>query len=80
MIEEAIRNYNFIHPEILFIRHNENMTYEITDGDNKYLLRIHKAAVGLDFKMYYGDTSRQLFIESEIKLLNKLHEISSLKT
>lgn len=23
MIEEAIRKYNFIHPEILFIRHNE---------------------------------------------------------
>lgn len=80
MIEEAIRNYNFIHPEILFIRHNENMTYEITDGDYKYLLRIHKAAEGLDFKMYYGDTPRQLFIESEIELLKKLHEINSLKT
>lgn len=56
------------------------MTYEITDGDNKYLLRIHKAAEGLDFKMYYGDTPRQLFIESEIELLKKLYEINSLKT
>ncbi len=80
MIEEALKNYNFIHPETVFIRHNENMTYEISDGDKKYLLRIHKAAEGLDFSMSYGDAPRQIFIESEIELLIKLHDIVSIKT
>lgn len=80
MIEEAIRNYNYKNPEMVFIRHNENMTYELTDGSNKYLLRIHKAAEGLDFSMYYGETPRQVFIESEIELLKSLHEICNCKT
>ncbi len=80
MIEVALKNYNFIHPETVFIRHNENMTYEISDGDKKYLLRIHKAAEGLDFSMSYGDTPRQVFIESEIELLRKLHDIGSILT
>lgn len=79
MIEEALKNYNFIHPEADFIRHNENMTYEISDGDIKYLLRIHKAAEGLDFSISYGDTPRHVFIESEIELLRKLHDIGGLK-
>jgi len=80
MIEEALKNYNFIHPETVFIRHNENITYEILDGDNKYLLRIHKAAEGLDFSMSYGVTPWQEFIESEIELLRKLHDIGSIQT
>lgn len=79
MIEEALMNYNFMHPETVFIRHNENMTYEISDGDEKYLLRIHKEAEGLDFSMSYGDTPRHIFIESEIELLRKLHDIGSIK-
>ena len=79
MIEEVLKNYNFMHPETVFIRHNENMTYEISDGDKKYLLRIHKAAEGLDFSMSYGDTPMQVFIESEIELLRKLHDIGSIK-
>lgn len=80
MIEEALKHYNFIQPEVVFIRHNENMTYEITDGDKKYLLRIHKAAEGLDFSVSYGDIPRQVFIESEIEILSNLHNIISIDT
>jgi Ser/Thr protein kinase RdoA (MazF antagonist) len=80
MIEEALKNYNFKNPEAVFIRHNENITYKILDEDNKYLLRIHNAAEGLDFSISYGATPRQIFIESEIELLTKLHNIGSIKT
>lgn len=80
MIEEALMNYNFVHPETILIRHNENMTYAVTDENKKYLMRIHKAAEGLDFSLYCGDTPRQIFIESEIELLEKLHDIRSIKT
>ncbi|OAA90741.1 phosphotransferase [Clostridium ljungdahlii] len=80
MLEEALKNYNFAHPETVFIRHNENMTYEISDRNRKYLLRIHKSVEKLDFSISYGDTPRQVFIESEIELLKKLHYIDSIKT
>lgn len=79
MIEEALKNYDFVHPESFFIRHNENMTYEILDGDKKYLLRIHKASEGLDFSMCYGDIPRKVFIESEIELLRKLQDSQNVK-
>lgn len=79
MIEEALKCYSFIQPEAVFIRHNENMTYKISDGDKNYLLRIHKAAESLDFSTSYGDTHRQVFIESEIELLRRLHDIGSIK-
>lgn len=47
MINEAkkvLLHYSFIEPMIEFIRHNENITFRVTDKrDNKsYLLRIHK--------------------------------------
>jgi Ser/Thr protein kinase RdoA (MazF antagonist) len=80
MIEEALKYYNFQHPEVVFIRHNENMTYKIIDGDKKYLLRIHKADEGLDFTLYYGNTPRKIFIESEIELLIRLHGSHNIKT
>jgi Ser/Thr protein kinase RdoA (MazF antagonist) len=46
--EQALRHYSLIHPEIAFIRHNENMTFKITDkSDNSsYLLRIHRSVSG----------------------------------
>lgn len=80
MIEAALKHYNFKHPEAVFIRHNENMTYAVSDGEIKYLLRIHKAAEGLDFSMNYGDIPRETFIESEIEFLIKLHNIGNLET
>ncbi|AIQ22147.1 phosphotransferase [Paenibacillus sp. FSL H7-0737] len=42
--EKVLLHYSFIDPIIEFIRHNENITFKVTDKtDNKnYLLRIHK--------------------------------------
>ncbi|MEK4354799.1 phosphotransferase [Paenibacillus sp. FSL R5-0475] len=42
--EKVLLQYSFIDPIIEFIRHNENITFKVTDKtDNKnYLLRIHK--------------------------------------
>ncbi|GMK44536.1 hypothetical protein PghCCS26_16640 [Paenibacillus glycanilyticus] len=41
-LEEALRFYSFDEPAFEFIRHNENMTYKITDKSARYLLRLHK--------------------------------------
>ncbi|GIP34714.1 phosphotransferase enzyme family protein [Paenibacillus sp. J2TS4] len=41
---DALSHYEVPSPTIAFIRHNENLTYKITDGSSgvSYLLRIHK--------------------------------------
>ncbi len=80
ILEEAIGYYNFINPQTVFIRHNENMTYAVTDGENKYLLRIHKAAEELDFSFFEGEFPREAYIEGEIELLLKLQDACSFKT
>lgn len=43
--EEVLKSYSISNPVIEFIRHNENITFKVSDGiDNKvYLLRIHKS-------------------------------------
>lgn len=41
-LEEALRAYSFEEPAIEFIRHNENMTYKITNKSESYLLRMQK--------------------------------------
>lgn len=78
MLNQISQYYNFKNPEFIFIRHNENMTYEVRDGENKYLLRIHNAADGLNFSFQCGDTPRSEFVKSEIELLLKLYSDSNI--
>ena len=72
LLTESIGFYDFRNPKVEFIRHNENITYSIEDGANRYLLRIHLEAEGLDFSFSRGGLSRELLILSEIELLNSL--------
>ncbi|TDF89184.1 hypothetical protein [Paenibacillus piri] len=41
---EVLLNYTFVDPEVQFIRHNENITYKVTEKGTgeSYLLRMHK--------------------------------------
>lgn len=41
LLAEALNQYSFQHPQVKMIRHNENQTYQVIDGQNQYLLRIH---------------------------------------
>ncbi len=80
MLNEAMKNYNFKHPEAILIRHNENMTYLVKDDNQRFLLRIHKTVDGLDLSAFYGSIQRQIRIDSEIELLNLLQTSRNLKT
>ncbi len=42
--KEVILNYSFNDPIVEFIRHNENITYKVTENatEDTYLLRMHK--------------------------------------
>lgn len=74
LLEEVLAEYHFQSPETKFIRHNENMTYSLADGDKKYLLRIHKEAEGLNFSFQCGNRRRTSFIAGEMELLSLLSE------
>ena len=79
LLQEALRFYNFANYKVEFIRHNENITYSVENGANKYLFRIHSEAEGLDFSFCRGNLSREILITGEIELLNSLHTKSTMK-
>ncbi|QAA33596.1 phosphotransferase enzyme family protein [Clostridium manihotivorum] len=69
--KELLALYSISTPEVQFIRHNENITFKITDGVNNknYLLRIHKPSTeGL-----FGLQHTLEGIKSEIKILQELN-------
>lgn len=68
--KEVLALYPISQPEIQFIRHNENITYKVTDRilNRNYLLRIHKPAIeGL-----FGIQHTSEGIKAEIKILHEL--------
>jgi len=77
LAKEVLSSYNVSDPEIDFIRHNENMTFKITDTlyNKCYLLRIHKPATeGL-----LGLQHTLEGLKSEMKILVQLNQNSILK-
>lgn len=69
--KELLTSYSISTPIIQFIRHNENITFKITDGMNNknYLLRIHKPSTGGLFGLQHTLEG----IQSEIKILQELN-------
>lgn len=80
MLKEALDKYDFINPTPRFVRHNENMTYCITDENGQYVLRIHKPANGFSVDFLRLGVAHDKFIESEIEVLTYLENTSSLGT
>lgn len=65
--KEVILKYSFIDPFVEFIRHNENITYKVTEkrsGDT-YLLRMHKPIT----KNMQGVQNMREAIQSELEFL-----------
>jgi Ser/Thr protein kinase RdoA (MazF antagonist) len=71
MLYQALKLYDLKQPETEFIRHNENITYKITDIDKKYLLRIHKPIEGFSPNTL-TDYSHSELISSEIEIISAL--------
>ncbi|MBN2853100.1 MAG: phosphotransferase [Clostridia bacterium] len=72
LVQEALSLYNFNNPTLQFIRHNENMTYKVVDGEQSYALRIHKPVEGFSLSIYDVDNERKKQIESEMNILDFL--------
>lgn len=80
MLNEAMENYDFKHPEAILLRHNENMAYLVKDNNQRFLLRIHETVDGLDLSAGCRNIPRHILIDSEIELLNLLRTVGNLKT
>ncbi|OPG96945.1 hypothetical protein B2I21_17980 [Chryseobacterium mucoviscidosis] len=77
MAIEIISHYSIEKPSVSFIRHNENLTYQVVDDvtGQKYLLRIHKAA----FASMTGIQHTRPALEAEMNLLHELRATSPLR-
>jgi Ser/Thr protein kinase RdoA (MazF antagonist) len=77
MATEIVSNYTIEKPSVSFIRHNENLTYQVVDDSTgqKYLLRIHKAA----FVSMTGIQHTRPALEAEMSLLHELRATSPLR-
>ena len=58
MVDKVIKQYHFIDPGVELIRHNENMTYKVTDIEKSYVLRIHKPYEGINLDLLYQGKER----------------------
>ena len=70
VIQEALEHYNIKNPEPSFIRHNENLTYKLTDGADAYLLRIHKPVKGFSLGIYQRNSDPVKSLQSEMLLID----------
>jgi Ser/Thr protein kinase RdoA (MazF antagonist) len=73
-LTEALRLYPLKQPEAELIRHNENMTYKIADGDSRYVLRIHKPVEGLSLDMLGTVNTKTELIRNELAILSALRQ------
>lgn len=79
LLKEALSYYSFENPEIIYLRHNENITYKIKDNEKNYVLRIHKPVDGFSLGILSNEGNMQKFIQSEMVLLEYLHKNAELE-
>lgn len=79
LLKEALTLYSFENPEIIYLRHNENITYKIKANEKYYVLRIHKPVEGYSLGILSNEGEKLEYIQSEMILLEYLHENAKLE-
>jgi len=72
MIDDALKYYQINNPTVNLIRHNENMTYKITDANKSYVMRVHKPTEGFSLDLLCLGKDRKDLVADEIKILQHL--------
>jgi len=72
LLSEALGLYSLKQPQTELIRHNENMTYKITDVDKEYVLRIHKRVEGFSTDIHDLNISQTDLIQGELDIISAL--------
>ena len=71
-LEEALALYPLSSPKGELIRHNENMTFQVADGNGRYVLRIHQPVEGFSLEILRTGGDKRQAIQSEMELLSAL--------
>ena len=72
LLAEALGLFSLEQPQAELIRHNENMTYKITDANKKYVLRIHKRVEGFSADIYNKSYKYIELVQSELDIISDL--------
>lgn len=75
---QALKLYSFTQPRAEFIRHNENITYKITDVEKEYVLRVHRPIEGFSTGILGMEISQIELIQSELDIIMDLGENTDL--
>lgn len=74
LIENILEKYDLKNPKAQLIRHNENMTFKVTDEDREYVLRIHKPVDGFTLNILQDGVSPIKYLCGEMEILQFLNE------
>lgn len=73
-----IDKYAFSNPRFIFLRHNENLVYQVIDQDKTYLLRIHKSIDGFSLNLHQRQYGMSDYIDGEMRLLDYISHHSDI--
>lgn len=73
-IQEALRYYPIDQPQIEFIRHNENVTYKVTDlaTGKMFVVRIHQPNINFSLELLGIQQHSAAALQSELDLIETL--------
>jgi Ser/Thr protein kinase RdoA (MazF antagonist) len=72
LLSEALSLYAFKKPQTELIRHNENMTYKVTDASKCYVLRVHEHVAGFSSDIHDSSISKIDLIHGELDVIAAL--------
>jgi Ser/Thr protein kinase RdoA (MazF antagonist) len=73
-----LEDYAFSNPKIIFLRHNENLVYQVIDNNKTYLLRIHKPIDGFSLNLHQRQYTMSDYIDGEMHLLDYIRHHSDI--
>lgn len=77
LLQEALAVYPLANPAAALIRHNENATWQVTDGEGKsYVLRVHQPREGFSQSLFSMD--KELALRGELRILAALNAHSGI--
>ena len=71
LLIEALGLYRLDRPQAELIRHNENITYKVTDADKSYVLRMHKRVEGFSADIFDVSHNQIGLVQNELAIISK---------
>lgn len=72
LVNEALAHYHISVSAIEFIRHNENLTCRVRDGEKSYVLRIRRPVEGFQLNIFETGFTPMELMTGEMKILQHL--------